>query len=312
MGIRELIANEQYKEALDDLEYSFLVKVYLRILLCNNSDERPDFIQAKKLYNQLFLNSPEATEELNETLELSIDLDNWEVELICGIIDKFFETKNKNALIATRLHTLVCDTPVAEASGNKSSKSFKSLPCSNIKRLPDENHYHPLQPLKLDEKFSNCNRVNRDSDPHKTNLEVDENFWFPKVKAQPASKMMKEQISHSNKVIRCYAHNRPATEACMLRHYGEYFCDMCSHKWGEVEQLVQDFHPTSSKAALREVQDNTQRRASRPREVIPRTSSDAEVDNLYFSIFDNIKELQTEIKYARNGKGSDLVSDWQK
>lgn len=76
MGIRELIANEQYKEALDDLEYSFLVKVYLRILLCNNSDERPDFIQAKKLYNQLFLNSPEATEELNETLELSIDLDN--------------------------------------------------------------------------------------------------------------------------------------------------------------------------------------------------------------------------------------------
>lgn len=76
MGIRDLIANEQYSEVFSDVEYSFLVKVYLRILLTNNSDERPDFLQARKLYDQLFQNPPEVAAELNETLELSVDLDN--------------------------------------------------------------------------------------------------------------------------------------------------------------------------------------------------------------------------------------------
>lgn len=62
--------------------------------------------------------------------------------------------------------------------------------------------------------------------------------------------------------------------------------------------------------ALREVQDvivNGQLRKEKRGKRVKRDV--VKVDQIYFDILAGVKEVQGEIKYARDGKGSDLVSD---
>lgn len=47
LSVKDLILNGQYEEAFSDVKFSFPVKLYLRFLLENDSDQRPDFIMAK-------------------------------------------------------------------------------------------------------------------------------------------------------------------------------------------------------------------------------------------------------------------------
>lgn len=75
LGVKDCILNGQYEEALSDVKYSFLVKLYLRFLLANDSDERPDFIMAKRVFNQIFMSLSD-TSELNDTLEATLNLDS--------------------------------------------------------------------------------------------------------------------------------------------------------------------------------------------------------------------------------------------
>lgn len=75
LGMKDLILNEEYENAFSDVKYSFLMKLYLRFLLTNDSDERPDFIMAKRVFDKLFMHSSETVADLNETLEASIKLD---------------------------------------------------------------------------------------------------------------------------------------------------------------------------------------------------------------------------------------------
>jgi hypothetical protein len=55
LSVRDFILNNQYCQAFSDIKYSFMLKLYLRFLLANDSDERPDFIMAKRVFEQIFL-----------------------------------------------------------------------------------------------------------------------------------------------------------------------------------------------------------------------------------------------------------------
>lgn len=47
LGVKDLILNSEYEEAFSDVKYSFTIKAFLRWLLENDSDKRPDLITAK-------------------------------------------------------------------------------------------------------------------------------------------------------------------------------------------------------------------------------------------------------------------------
>lgn len=97
MGVKDLILNNQYKQALDDIKYSFLIKLFLRFLLANDSDERPDFITAKKIFDRMFLAHPDVVAELNETLESTTDLDNCGFDAILDLMSLHHsESKQKS------------------------------------------------------------------------------------------------------------------------------------------------------------------------------------------------------------------------
>lgn len=75
MSVRDYVLNNQYSEAFSDIKFSFLLKLYLRYLLANDSDERPDFVMAKKVFDQMFLASKEISSQISDTLEGTMDID---------------------------------------------------------------------------------------------------------------------------------------------------------------------------------------------------------------------------------------------
>lgn len=75
LGSKDSILCEEYEEAFSDFKYSFIMKLFLRFLLTNDSDERPDFLTAKKVFDKLFMHSHDTISDLSDVLEATIKLD---------------------------------------------------------------------------------------------------------------------------------------------------------------------------------------------------------------------------------------------
>lgn len=161
LGVKDCILNGQYEEALSDVKYSFLVKLYLRFLLANDSDERPDFIMAKRVFNQIFMSLSD-TSELNDTLEATLNLDSCNCDIILDSINiHHSETKSKSINDTCSGTPIDYDTPKPTDPIKHRSKSHKNLMNSNRKSNLDD-YSDTIMPLKLDEKFSDCLDINEE------------------------------------------------------------------------------------------------------------------------------------------------------
>jgi hypothetical protein len=238
LSVKELILNENYSMALKDVKYSFLIKLFLRFWLANNSDERPDFITAKKVFTQMFCNNSESVSELNETLEATINLNTWNWDLILDAISMHYsESKQKNDREFSKAHSANYDTPNGTEFNKRRSKSSRTLWDLNKKQEMDDYYPETILPLKLDEKFSDC------QDPSASKTDKIAQF-LDKLSEEspqilPMPKIGNQQNPFTKKSPMCRIHNKLATKTCMLVHYGEYFWDLCEHECGEVEDIRQ-------------------------------------------------------------------------
>jgi hypothetical protein len=224
MGIKDLIVNNQYTEALCDIKYSFLIKLFLRFLLANDADERPDFIVAKKIFDQMFLGHPDVVAELNETLESTVDLDNCGFDAILETMSLHHSESKQKSVNGLNRNTMVdYDTPNASGSNKQRSKSLKNIWNSNGKYHIDNDYPDTIMPLKLDEKFSSCVDLDEEVGFKSKVSEFLEKTTESNPRILPMSKIVNQQNPFTNKAIMCKVHNKLATKACMLLHYGEYF-----------------------------------------------------------------------------------------
>lgn len=305
MGVKDLILNNQYKQALDDIKYSFLIKLFLRFLLANDSDERPDFITAKKIFDRMFLAHPDVVAELNETLESTTDLDNCGFDAILDLMSLHHsESKQKSVNDWNRNTMLDYDTPNASGSGKQRSKSFKNLWNSNVKYQIDNDYPDTISPLRLDEKFSNWIDLDEEVAFKSKVAEFLEKTTESNPRILPMSKIVNQQNPFSNKAIMWKIHNKIATQACMLLHFGEYFWNSWNHEWGEVQDLYQN--NKVMQRAFKEVNANHKDLISRTEALNNRRIETEDVDLIFYHVFDSIKVIHSNIQSKNAFKENDL------
>jgi len=112
----------------------------------------------------------------------------------------------------------------------------------------DQDYIESIKPLKLDKKFSDWIEMNQQRKSKITEYLEKVTELNPRI--LPLPKIVKQKNPFHSKTIMCKEHNRPATKACMLLHYGQYFCNSWNHECGEVEDLEQ-----SSKIRVLAMQD---------------------------------------------------------
>lgn len=300
---KDFIINNQYEEAFKDVQYSFLIKLFLRYLLSNDSDERPDFILAKTVFNQMFFTSSENSGDLSEVLEGTINLDNWNSEAIMEALKiQNSETNHKSIYDFSGATLVGYDSPKPTDIGNSRSKSFKNF----INRDTNLDDYYPdtIMPLKLDEKFSDWVDESGEHQTKSKICEFLERATENNPRLLPISKVISQQNPFTNKAVMCKKHNKVATKACMLLHYGEYFCDSCNHKWGEVEDLIQtDKH---RQKALKEIANNHKDLITKVEALNKRRTETEDIDLIFYHIFDSVKMIHQEVKAKQALKDNDL------
>ena len=296
MGVKDLITNEQYKEALNDIKYSFMFKVFLKTLLVNDSDERPDFILAKKIFDKIFMTQPENAAELNEILESAVDLDTCGVDIILSTVNNYLNFQDKNISEAKSCTFQGYDTPFTSDILTQKSKCFKNIWNSNSKGN-NENDSEAFKPLKLDLKFSNCLEIDEGMGGKSEVTEFLEKTTESNSRILPISKIVKQQNPFTNKIIICKIHNKPATTAWLLVHYGEYFWDLCHHSCGEVEDISQN--SKIQKSALKEIHNVHSDLINRIESLNKRRLNTEDIDLIFYQVFDSIKEIHLNQKQQR-------------
>lgn len=154
MGVRDSIVHDQYSEAFADIKHSFMLKLYLRFLLTNDSDERPDFVMAKRVFDQIFLNSKNYYMNLKDDLESQMNIDTWNNDMILEAINMsqpdpeqefHFEAGNG------KIGDYDTPNPTDVLEWDPYSNKFR---LANSKSQGNLDEYGEILPLKLDEKFS--------------------------------------------------------------------------------------------------------------------------------------------------------------
>ena len=301
-----MIINEQYYEALKDLKYSFLVKLFIKILLVNDSDERPDFIMAKKIFDQFFFTYPEGVSEISDAIQDKINLNTTGLDVILETVNNQISSMYKVASASKRGSNPGSENQFSSEMMRQKPKSFKNLNDSFNGLNTDENEIdqETVPPLRLDSRLSNCTEIDEGIGEKSKVTEFLEKITESNSRLLPASKIINQQNPFKNKAIMCPRHHQPATTACMLLHYGEYFCDRWDHRWGEVEDLQQN--QRVKKSVLKEVQNINKDLIKRIESLNKRRMDSEDIDLIFYQIFDSFREIQSEMKMRASLKGSDL------
>ena len=95
-------------------------------------------------------------------------------------------------------------------------------------------------------------------------------------------------------MILCKQHNRPATKAWLLLHYGQYFCNSWDHEWGEVEDLEQSTR--FREQAVSQVQMDHNELIDKAEALNKRRINTEDIDLIFYVLIDSIKCLHQDIK----------------
>ena len=307
LGVKDLILNKQYEEAFADIKYSFMIKAFLRWLLENDSEQRPDLITAKKIFNQLFM-LQDFNYDMNDILENSIKLDRW----TCSSILEYLEThksdsKQKSITEISRETVVEYDTPKPSDMVRSKSKGRIMNPLSNV-NLDD---YYPdtILPQRLDEKFSKWIEVPEQKVPKSKVTEFLEKVTESNPRVLPFSKDVNFNPFWS-KTIMCSVHKRPATKAWMLLHYGEYFCDYWNHECGEMEDIEQS--DKVRKNALKNIISNHKDLISKVESLNKRRIEGEDIDIIFYLLFESIKMIHQDVldKFSLKDSYFEMIIDF--
>ena len=168
----------------------------------------------------------------------------------------------------------------------------------------DEYDEQTIMPLKLDEKFSDWIDEPEEKVAKSKITEFLERTTKSNPRNLPLSKSVSQQNPFTNKAAIWKEHNKVATKAWLLLHYGQYFCDSWNHECGEVEDLEQsDKH---RQQALKDVANNHCDLITRVEALNKRRIETEDVDLIFYHIFDSIRMLQQDVKAKHILKDNEL------
>lgn len=266
----------------------------------------------------MFMGPHQVSMGINDDLENSMDINKCTNDMILDAINVHYSETKQKSLQRFSSWNDDYDTPkLTDFMTDNSAQTSRRLLNSRSQGNLEDYYAETIMPLRLDEKFSDC----LDNSNNKRKSKVTkflETFSEANSRILPASKIclrkpsnvnrtngecwkfhdcMNQRNPFSNKVIMWKAHNKPVTQAWLLLHYGEYFCNSWEHKCGEVEDLEQ-----RNKLKNRAVDDaaNSVSELINKVQTLNRRRNDTEdIDLIFYSMFDSLKCLHDEIK-AKN------------
>ena len=119
----------------------------------------------------------------------------------------------------------------------------------------------------------------------------------------PMPKIGNQRNPFTKKSPMCRIHNKLATKTCLLVHYGEYFCDLCDHECGEVEDIRQS--DKIRKNAFKEVKQNHKDLISKVEALNTRRQESEDVDLIFYHVLDAVKLVHQKIKNEQEGKSQE-------